>query len=312
MSKENPNQNLGDEEYLRKHLEGLENNKKIAPQVQPKEFDSSRVTDLQYLAFDAKEFPCGIFYPIGSSIQIRAAQVREIQSYSMVDDTNVYDIIEKMNDMLSSCVRIKYLDGSIGSYLDIKDGDRFFLIFLIRELTFQQGSNLTTTTNCTCGTEVTLELKRSNFKYHEMNKKLAKHFDNVNKCFRFETTDGAVYTIAPPSIGISKSFTDYIVKENAEKKKPNMSFLKIIPFTLYDRTSISLEDIKKEIIKFQNMSLQAFQFLNSAVEKMNYGIKEITKKCAGCGMEVHTDMLFPDGPSALFVVHDAFDQYIKE
>jgi len=31
-----------------------------------------------------------------------------------------------------------------------------------------------------------------------------------------------------------------------------------------------------------------------------------------CNLEVHTDMIFPNGPSALFVVHDAFEQFIEE
>jgi hypothetical protein len=37
-----------------------------------------------------------------------------------------YDVVEKMNDMLMACVRIKYPDGRMGSYLEIKDPDRLF------------------------------------------------------------------------------------------------------------------------------------------------------------------------------------------
>ena len=55
-----------------------------------------------------------------------------------------------MNDILQSCVRIKYSDGKMGSYLEVKDQDRLFLIFLIRELTFQQGNSLTVSTKCGC------------------------------------------------------------------------------------------------------------------------------------------------------------------
>ena len=230
----------------------------------------------------------------------------------MVDDNNYYDIVEKMNDMLSSCVRIKYSDGTIGSYLEIRDPDRFYLIFLIRELTFQQGSNLTTNTNCTCGTEINIELKRANFKFYEINEKLQKYFDNENRCFKFETKNNKTYNLSPPTIGLQKSFTEYIIKENAEKRKPNLSFLKIIPFMLYDRTSISLEGITTKLNEYQNMDDISFQFLNSAVEKMSFGIKESMKKCNQCGLEVHTENLFPNGPSAIFLVSNAFEQFIKE
>ncbi len=307
-------QNLSEEEYLKRHLEGLESKKQETSPSQNTvqvNVENSRASDLHYFAFDVKEFPCGIFYPAGSTIQVRAAQVKEIQAYSMVDDNNFYDIVEKMNDMLSSCVRIKYLDGNIGSYMDIKDPDRYFLIFLIRELTFQKGSTLTTTATCNCGNEVQVELRRDNFKFFDTNERIMKFFDPSTRSFRFEVKNGQVFNIAPPTIGIQKSFTEYIVKENSEKKKPNLSFLKIIPFTLTDRTTITIEGIKSKLESFQTMDDVSFQFLNSAVEKMTFGIEKLRKKCS-CGLEIHTDMIFPNGPSAIFVVHDAFEQFIKE
>lgn len=318
MSDQNKQQ-LTEEDYLRKHLENLEN--KNNPNTsdnsfqQPKinvQVDNSRTADLQYFAFDVKEFPCGIFYPAGSTIQVRPAQVKEIQAYSMVDDNNFYDIVEKMNDMLAACVRVKYLDGTMGSYLDIKDPDRFYLIFLIRELTFQQGTALTTNAVCTCSSELPIELKRENFKKFETPEKIVKYFDPQSLSFRFTIKNGRTFNLAPPTIGLQKSFTDYIVKENNEKRKPNLSFLKIIPFLLYDRTSITIDGIKAKLTEYEKMDDISFQFLNSAVDKMTFGIEKLKKNCGVCGLEVHTDMIFPDGPSALFVVHDAFDQFIEE
>lgn len=315
MSSQNK-ENLTEEDYLRMHLEGIESGK-ITPESsnnQPKsnfQVDNTRATDLHYFAFDVKEFPCGLFYPAGTTLQVRASQVKEIQAYSMVDDTNFYDIVEKMNDMLSSCVRVKYSDGKIGSYLEVKDPDRYYLIFLIRELTFQQGSSLTTTATCTCGQDVQIELKRENFKSYELNEKISKYYDASSLSFRFELKNGRVYNLSTPCIGLQKSFTDYIIKENNEKRKPNLSFLKIIPFTLYDRTNISIDGIKSKLEEFQKMDDISFQFLNAAVDKMTFGIEKLTKNCS-CGLEIHTDMIFPDGPSAIFVVHDAFEQFIKE
>jgi len=316
MSKEMET-NLTEEEYLRKHLESLEQNKNTDPvQSAPKQqttvkVEQSKASDLHYFAFDTKEFPCGIFYPPGSTIQVRAAQVKEIQAYSMVDDNNFYDIVEKMNDMLSSCVRIKHMDGTIGSYLDLRDPDRYYLIFLIRELTFQKGSVLTTKVNCSCGLETPIELRRQNFKFYDPSERILEFFDPASSSFRFEIKTGQVFNLAPPTIGVQKSFTEYIVKENAEKRKPNLSFLKIIPFMLPERNSITIEGIKAKLEDFQKMDDIPFQFLNSAVEKLTFGIEKLQSQCQ-CGLEIHTDMIFPNGPSAVFVVHDAFEQFIKE
>jgi len=308
---------MSEEDYLKRHLGDVESSKKtnipssFSDLVDPQAVESNRTTDLQYLSFDVKDFPCGKFYPVGTMFMIRPAQVREIQAYSMVDDKNIYDVVEKMNDMLMSCVRIKYSDGRMGSYLDVKDQDRIYLIFLIRELTFQQGNSLSVNATCECGQELSVELKRENFRFHDIDPKLDRYFSPSTGSFVFKTVNGKEYEITPPTIGLQKAFADYIIKENAEKKSPNLSFLKIIPFMLNGRTSITYDGIKAKLDEFQNMDDISFQFLNAAVDKMTFGIQKLAKKCT-CGEEVHTDMQFPNGASGIFVVHDAFEAYLKE
>jgi hypothetical protein len=242
---------------------------------------------------------------------VRAAKVTEIQAYSMVDDTNFADMIEKMNGILQACVRLKYTDGSIGSYLDIKDPDRYYLIFLIRELTFQQGNSLTLTKKCTCGEELKIEFKRENFIFYESNPKLEQYFSESRRSYIFTVTNGDEFELCVPNIGLQKSFTEYIIKETSEKRQPNLSFLKIIPFMLPGKSSISYEGIKAKLVEFEKLNGESFQFLNAAVGKIIFGIKELKKICT-CGEEVHTDFQFPNGASSIFVIPDAFDSYIKK
>jgi hypothetical protein len=306
---------MSEEEYLKKHLTELEIGKNQFNSDIPlnnAEPIVEKTSDLHYFSFDTSELPCGKFYPIGTLLQVRAAQVREIQAYSMVDDNNFYDIVEKMNGMLQSCIRVKYPDGKLGSYLEVKDQDRLFLIFLIRELTFQQGNSLTVKTACkACNSEVQLELKRSCFAYYDVDPKLDKFYNNHSCSFKFRLKNGKEFEVTPPNIGLQKSFTDYIIKENNDKKSPNLSFLKIIPFMLPGRTSITYDGIKSKLSEFEQMDDISFQFLNSAIGKMTFGIKELKTTCQ-CGEEVRTDMQFPNGASGVFVIHDAFEAYIKE
>lgn len=315
---DNKKNNMSEEDYLKQHLNDLEIGKKAAQSANSdipfivEESKGSRVDDLQYFNFDVKELPCGHFYPTGTLLMVRPAKVKEIQSYSMVDDNNFYDIVEKMNDMLQSCVRVKYADGKIGSFLDVKDQDRLYLVFLIRELTFQQGNSLAVTANCGCGGEVKLELKRDFFVYHEIDEKLDRFFNKSTGSYFFKTVNGKEYELTPPNIGLQKAFTDYIVKENNEKRTPNLAFLKIIPFMLSGRTSITYDGIKSKLKEFEEMDDISFQFLNAAVSKMTFGIKELKNTCSSCGEEVHADMQFPNGASSIFVIHDAFEAYIKE
>ena len=311
------NKEMSEEDFLKKHIEEQESHaNKTKNQViyeQPVKKDNSRVSDLQYFNFDVKELPCGQFYPTGTLFMVRPAQVREIQAYSMVDDNNFYDIVEKMNDMLSACVRIKYPDGKMASYLDIKDQDRLYLVFTIRELTFQQGNELAVSVKCdACGENNQLELIRKNFRFHEIDEKIFKYFNRSSNSFVFKTINNKQFELTPPNIGIQKAFTDYIIKENNENKSPNLSFLKIIPFMLDGRNSITYDGIKSKLSEFEQLDDISFQFLNAAVSKMTFGVKDLIKECTNCGVEVRSEMQFPNGASSIFVVHDAFEAFIKE
>lgn len=312
MSKE---QEMSEEDYLKRHLNDLDGGKNPSNfndnTTQKPVVEGSKVSDLQYFNFDIRELPCGQFYPTGTLFMVRPAQVKEIQAYSMVDDNNFYDIVEKMNDMLQSCVRVKYADGKIGSFLDIKDQDRLFLVFLIRELTFQSGNSLSVNAKCTCGEEVAIELNKENFVFHEIDAKLEKFYSRNSGSYTFKTVNGKSFELTPPNIGLQKAFTDYIMKENNEKRNPNLAFLKIIPFMMSGRTSITYDGVKAKVKDFEEMDDISFQFLNAAVSKMTFGIKELKKTCT-CGEEVHTEMQFPNGASSIFVIHDAFEAYIKE
>jgi hypothetical protein len=154
----------------------------------------------------------------------------------MVDDKNIYDILEKINYILSSCLKLKLPGGVTKTYLDLKDPDKFFCIFLIREITFQKGNYLVTTATCSDGTECKIELRRENFEFWQPSDKIKRFYNPELRCFSFD--------------------------------------------------------------------------LNSTINIFKFGIKCAKSIC--CGEEVRSESLFPGGSSSLFVIHDAFDRYLKK
>ena len=273
----------------------------------------------EYMAIPLEVLPCGIFYKPGTKISIRSAKVQEVQAYSVVDDNNYLDITEKMNQILSSCVRYTYANGMQGSNKDLRDGDRLYLIFMIRELTFPGGKNLSKDVICDgCHNEFKIELKATSsekamktFVNHEMPEKLVKFFDKNVKVFIFKI-DGVEYKLAPPTIGIQEIFFGDIKTKVQGEKNPNVSFLKIASFLLHDRTKITEEGIKAKEQEFKRLGMKTFQILNQAVNQMLFGIKEMKGKCPSCGLEVHTDMAFPAGASTIFTFPDAIDEYFGQ
>lgn len=313
---------MNSSDYLNKYLEQTdvsaskeESSSSDSPTKEPEKVMIKGSVDKNYnfIEFTKDILPLSMFYEEGTKILIRKAEIKEIQAFSMVNNQFFYDVIDKMNSMIASCVRIKKPNGEITSYLDLKDGDRYFIIFLIRELTFGKSNQYFRSFACDCGEEVKIEMSKENFEFFEMNEEIVDFFDEEEKAFVFETVNGDVFKLAPPNIGIQKSFSDYIMDEIRNKREPNLSFLKIIPFTIVNRNNITEDGIKKKLKDFQNSDIineDSFQFLNGAVNKMLFGIRYFKKTCS-CGVELKKEFSLPNKISELFVEEDGFNKFIK-
>jgi hypothetical protein len=270
-------------------------------------------TDFITLLTDA--LPMGVFYYPGTRIQIRPATTGEIQSYSIVDDSNVYDCTVKMNEILATCTRIVLPDGSYGTYRDIKDGDRLFVVTEIARATASKGQHLVQKANCPSCHEVNvIQLTSKNFVLKSPSDEfMDKYFDENTRLFVFKRkgTKNVLFTLGAPSIGLTTDIYDYAFSRVNRKEKPNAPFMLCAPWMLADRDSLSIQEAEKEETAFTNMQRDVFLALNDAVNnKMQFGIKELKCNCSNCGTEVRAPYDFPGGASSLFVVPDAFDDLI--
>jgi len=225
-----------------------------------------------------------------------------------------------MNELLSRCVRIKFPNGHIGSYKDLRDNDRIYLIFMIRELTFQKNINLAKDVTCQeCDHEFKIQYRatptkdaRKTFVNFETNDEMKEFFDEVERVFVFNV-NGKIWKFAPPTISLQEDFFSYIKKEIEEKRKPNVSFMKIIPYTLVHLRKITDDGIKSKEKEFKEMKdMEEFQFLDEVVKKMEYRIKELMTICPNCGMEVHSEFTFPEGASNIFTIPNVFAKFAKK
>ena len=231
MSENNKKNKKEYEEYLKSVLLETKNEIKDIKETLD-DFKNKDVYDLEYINIDINTLPLGMFYREGFKLKIRAAKVAEVQAYSAVNEKDFLDVTEKMNQLLSRCVKVFLPNGKQGSYKDIKDGDRLFLIFLIRELTFQSGSNLGKEVTCShCGKEFTIPFRATpskstpkTFEFYEMPDKLKKFFNDELKCFEFRVNN-ATYRLAPPTIGIQESIYEDIKNKIRNDKNPNVTFL---------------------------------------------------------------------------------------
>jgi hypothetical protein len=249
------------------------------------------INKLYYTSIEASKLPCGLFYPQGMVIIVYPCSVREIDAYSSADESNYLDVSNRLDDILKNHLEIRFNDNSVGSIDILTESDRLYLLFEIREFTFQQAMFLTLPKECVCKNMVDIELKRSNFKFYVSDEKLQKFYNKKTKTLYFKF-DNEIIELSVPSYGMLKSFIEYMKVMLANKEEVNTVFMDIMPYLLVHKQFINVDDVADELIKFESMPIKKFLFIKSVVHKMKFGIEKLRRKCSKdiCGEFVEVDM----------------------
>lgn len=265
-----------------------------------------------YVKLDLANFPSGgQFYREDFEIHIRAARVGEIREFSTLDEENILDVDEKLNSLLVGCTKIMY-GNQRGSYRDVLEEDRIYLILSIRELTFKEGENKLMMPvgkkNCktgSCKAQDSMELRTGNLQFNEQDELIEKYYDFENKCFTVPTKNHGELTIAPPTIGVMRAITDWIRKREQEGKTWDKSSLSILPYIQREWRGFNDKEIFSAITSFQGWDASKFSIVYRLVEKAKIGVKpEFNYPCESCGEEVAVPLTFPGGIKALFIIQD--------
>lgn len=266
-----------------------------------------------------------LYHPM-TRIEIRALDVGEISNYSTLESNDPSLVRAKLDEILEKCVKVS-LQGQKLSYKSILVFDRLYLIYTLRELTFQNGRILTLPVTCnnpSCKHNFNIELIRQNIEFWQPeDSDIWKYFNSQYNCFIFETTiKDEPFLMKPPTIGLQESFYYWIENRKFLKKEISPAFVKIAPYTLnaVELSIEELDEIEKEFtqqFKDSPTGEEEFQFLNDTVDSFKkndfkLGIKGLAKVCPKCGLEVRTSTVFPRRARDLFIIPNAFRTYLKK
>jgi hypothetical protein len=259
----------------------------------------------------------GLFYPENSRIAIRAAEVKEIRQYSMIDEDDMLDIDSKLNYVLDSCCTIKFGDtGSVVSYKDLKQEDRFFVIMAIRDLTFVKGENriiLDGTRSCStkgCNGMEAIELRTGVLSNYDLDENLMKYYSFKERKFVFPIRRiGKTVKMTVPSIGVTRAISDFVKNAVRRGEEVDQSFIKIAPFYFEDWRGLDEFKIREAMISSsEQWTKEEFSVYFELADKIKVGTKlKARLKCDSCGEgEVTAPITFPSGFRSLFVISDIF------
>lgn len=289
---------------------------------------------VNYMHLPLAGFPSeGRFYRDDFEVHIRACRVGEIREYSMMDESNPNDIIDKMNYMLSQCVKVMF--GNMpGSYKDILEHDRFYLIKKIQELTFKNGGTVINIPipdgSCKtpgCHPQKEVRLTSDMLERPDRDPQLEKYYDPDNKCYSIRTKHYGTIQIAPPTIGVTTIVRDWAISRAQNQKQWEQSLVQMIPFFRREWRQFKDKDIFNMATEFENWDTTKYTLIYRFVEKMNATVgmsPNIHVICESCGGEMEVPVMFQStsddgaetrgGFKSLFVptISDRFDELLEE
>lgn len=268
--------------------------------------------DIGWKPFPADNLPsAGMFYPDGATFAIRPASVSEIRHFSTIDENDPLDLDDKLNMVIDKCLQIKFPDRH-ASWKDLKEEDRFCLIFAIRALTFKNGENKLFV-NLKCGqtclgdgsfTEK-IELSNDNFEYYEIEPRLMKYYSAAERCFVIPSKEVGTLKLYIPSLGVTSFIKNYLRDKARKQEFYDKTFMKVASFMFPDWRSVSEAVYKKaeqDSFGWNNKKLSAMLKL---VELIKFGVKtKLVRTCDKCGAEVSAPLSFPGGVRSLFLYGD--------
>ena len=301
------------EDYIKSFLHNI---KPDSPVINPMNSDLYQDLPLESL-------PMHKLYHPNSRIEIRALNVGEITNYSTLESNDPVLVRTKLDEVLSTTVKFSIMPREKLNYKHLLVNDRLYVIYALRELTFQNGRILSVACICSkCSEKFDIELLRKNLEFWTEQEPIWRYYNPNYGVFAFNTTiQDDPYLMRPPTVGLQESFY-YWIKYRKELKQPiNPAFVKIAPYTINgDDLSIDelneLQDNFAKQIAEKQRGVDEFQFLNDTVEKFKkeykIGIRGLLKLCPKCGTEVRTPTIFPKRARDLFIIPNAFGAFIKE
>lgn len=252
----------------------------------------------------------GLFYPDDAEVAIRAASVAEIRHWSTIDEADALAIDDMLNFIIEKCARIR-MNGKPANYKDLKEIDRFYLIFAVRDYTFKNGENkLFTTVDSEDGSEEKIEITKDVLNYFNPDERLMKHYSPEGKCFVFTLKSGDSIELHFPSLGVMSFIKNYAKNKTQRNQQFDKAFLRYAPFLIPDYKGFTDREYEKILQNSLSWSIQKISLMEKITSMLAESINPQIRYMKSDGEEATIPLSFPGGVKSLFLIPDIFDELV--
>ena len=280
--------------------------------IQDRERDSELLSgDIGWKNVPLESLPSrGIFYPEGAQIAIRAASVAEIRHWSTIDEDDLLGIDDMLNFIIEKCCRFK-VTGRPVTFKDLKEIDRFYLIFAIRDFTFKNGENkLNVTVTNEEGLSEKIEVTKDVIDYFNADERLMNYYNSDKKCFTLKLKSGEEFDLHLPSLGVMMFIKSYIKGKRQSNQNIDKAYTKYAPFLFSEWRTLTVTSYEKSLQDSIDWSIQKISVLDKMVEILSSSVDPKIKYVNGSGEEATAELKFPGGFKSIFLISDIFGELV--
>jgi hypothetical protein len=252
----------------------------------------------------------GLFYPVGSEVAIRAASVAEIRHWSTIDENDALGIDDMLNFVIERCCRIR-MAGRPANFKDLKEIDRFYILFAIRDFTFKNGENrLYTSFQNEDGTEDKVEITKDVLNYFNPDETLMKYYKPDSRSFIFQMKNGETFELHFPSLGVMAFIKNYAKNKAQRQQQFDKAFLKYAPFLFPEWKGLTEREYEKTLQDSLTWSIQKISLMDKISSMLASSINPEVKYINSAGAEASVPLNFRGGVKSIFLIPDILDELV--
>ena len=279
----------------------------------------SPVNEIGFKSLPVETMPTqGLFYPIDAKVAIRSANNEEIRNWSMIDDSDFVDQVDKLNFILERCVKVKSSSPNFMSWKDLCEIDRFFVVFRVQELTFPNGENqlkIRFRCNDKCGFKTEVPLSSAYMRdFFKISEEVMKYYDEQKRCFFVHSVKlNTDIKLHMPTVGGMIAVTNYILECKKNGDEVDKAFVRILPFCIGNWRNVTPEAILSLKRGSYTWPTNKFLFVSGLIDKITQcASTDCTYTCERCGEVLKSPLFFRGGYTIknLFAISDRLDELI--
>lgn len=248
----------------------------------------------------------GLFYPEGTEIAIKSADSAEIRHWSTLNEDDLSALDDMLNYIIERCAAIKFPNGAMSSWKDLKEVDRFYILLAIREKTFVKGENML---QVKVSENKKIDVQKEMVDYITFDERLMSYYNPEKRCISlpFKKT-GKIMDISLPSVGVTNWLKNYVQRKSQMQEAFDIDFLNFAPFTIQEWRGLNDAAYQKYVYESTNWSNAEISMLTEIRQIFADTINPVIKYQDEQGGERIIPLNFQGGIKSIFLISDPFSE----